>query len=356
VFTGVRPSDEDRMMVATYVERANEIAKLGNAAELIARYPEVVRMLGFLEGKPAAAAAKVLDLHRRHGEEVNGAIERMLAVNAKALRERSLPVDCLLRLTYDSGGGGAATGPPAEQPALERQKQRWEEEAEAANVYRLWRGDHWWNLVFQGERDVVADDRGVQLIEYLLRHPPDEPIHASALESLVDGSPLVDGAGAIETDGHGDGKGGGDGGMVLGGVIVEGAGKKLTGGITLPALRQELAELKAAMGDETLPQDERDDAEEEWQGLVRAHSKGGKSSGQAGRAADRVRKAIKAKIDEWRGLERAKGKPNRVLQAFSKHLEQCLWLPSMGGRGRAGAYGRAGCFTYVPPEGVVWKD
>jgi hypothetical protein len=128
------------------------------------------------------------------------------------------------------------------------------------------------------------------------------------------------------------------------------------GGITLPALRQELAELKAAMGDETLPQDERDDAEEEWQGLVRAHSKGGKSSGQAGRAADRVRKAIKAKIDEWRGLERAKGKPNRVLQAFSKHLEQCLWLPSMGGRGRAGAYGRAGCFTYVPPEGVVWKD
>jgi hypothetical protein len=121
-------------------------------------------------------------------------------------------------------------------------------------------------------------------------------------------------------------------------------------------LRQELAELKAAMDDETLPQDERDAAEEKWQELLHAHSKGGKVGGQAGRAADRVRKAIKAKIDEWRGLERTKGKPNQVLQAFSKHLEQCLWLPSMGGRGRAGAYGRPGCFTYVPPEGVVWRD
>src|ERR1039458_4097977 len=88
----------------------------------------------------------------------------------------------------------------------------------------------------------------------------------------------------------------------------------------------------AAMDDDTLPQDERDAAEEKWQELLHAHSKGGKVSGQAGQAADRVRKTIKAKIDEWRGLERTKGKPNRVLQAFSKHLEQCLWLPSVGGR------------------------
>jgi hypothetical protein len=128
------------------------------------------------------------------------------------------------------------------------------------------------------------------------------------------------------------------------------------GSISLPALKQKLAELKADMEDKTLPQQERDAAEQERQELLLAHSKGGKVGGQAGRAADRVRKAIKAKIDEWRKLERTKGKPNQVVQAFGKHLEQCLWLPSMGGRGRAGAYGRAGCFTYVPPEGVVWKD
>jgi hypothetical protein len=39
------------------------------------------------------------------------------------------------------------------------------------------------------------------------------------------------------------------------------------------------------------------------------------------------------------------------------------WLGSFAcdsGRERrallAGAYGKAGCFTYVPPDGVVWKD
>lgn len=93
-----------------------------------------------------------------------------------------------------------------------------------------------------------------------------------------------------------------------------------------------------------------------WRGLLQAHSKGGKLGGQASRAADKVRKAIRAKLDEWKKLERTKGKPNKVVQAFAKHLEECLWLPSMGGRGRAGAYGKPGCFTYLPPDGVVWKD
>jgi hypothetical protein len=354
VFTGARPKDEDRMMVATYIERANEIAKLGSVTDLIARYPEAVRMLKFLEGKPVAVAAKVLDLHKRHAAEVNGAIERMLAANAKAVREHGLERDCLLRLSYDSGSGGAA--PPAAQPTAERQEERWEEESEGADVYRLWKGDGWWNLVFQGERDVVEADRGVELIEYLLKHPPDEAIHASNLEALVDGRPLIDGAGAIEVDGHPNGNGDADGEMALGGVIQEGAGKKLMGSISLPALKAELAGHRQAMDDPLLPQNERDDARRKLNELLRGHQRGGKVTGAAGRASDRVRKAIKAKIDGWKKLERTKGKPNKVVRSFAAHLEQHLWLPSMGGRGRAGAYGRAGCFTYVPPEGVVWKD
>jgi 7-cyano-7-deazaguanine synthase in queuosine biosynthesis len=188
VFIGARPTDEDRMMVATYVERANQIAKLGNVAELVERYPEAVRMLAYLDAKPAAAAAKVLDLHKRHAEEVNEAIERMLAAHAKALRARTLPVDCLLRLTYDSGGGTVAA-PPAKQPTSERQVERWQKDAEPADSYRLWRGDGWWNLVFKGGQDVVEDDRGTELVEHLLKNPPIEPLHASVIEQLVDGVP-----------------------------------------------------------------------------------------------------------------------------------------------------------------------
>ena len=245
---------------------------------------------------------------------------------------------------------------PAEQRCAERQEERWEKESEGANVYRLWKGDGWWNLVFQGERDVIDHDRGVELIEYLLKHPPDEAIHASALESLVDGSPLADGAGAIEVDAHGSGNGDGGGEVALGGVIEEGAGKKLMGSITLPALRAELTGHRKAMEDTTLPQEERDDAKRKLNELLQAHLRGGKVGGAAGRAVDRVRKAIKGKIDEWKELERSKGKPNKAVQAFAAHLEQYLWLPSMGGRGRAGASGRPGCFIYERPAGVVWKD
>jgi hypothetical protein len=356
VFTGGRPKDEDRMMVATYVERANEIARLANPAELITRYPDAVRMLAYLDGKPAAAAAKALDLHKRHAEEVNEAIERMLAAHAKALRARTLPADCLLRLTYDSGGAPAPTPPPAKQPTLARQKERWQEEAEPPDSYRLWRGDGWWNLVFKGGRDTLEDDRGTQLIEYLLKNPPPKPLHASIIEQLVDGAPVAHGAVPVDLDDHSGTDAPGNGHISVGGALVEGAGKKLMGAITLPALKKKLAELKQDMNDTTLPESERGAAETEWRDLLKAHSKGGKLAGQAGRAADRVRKAIKGKIDEWKKLERTKGKPNKVVQAFAKHLEECLWLPSMGGRGRAGAYGKPGCFTYIPPDGVVWKD
>jgi hypothetical protein len=223
-----------------------------------------------------------------------------------------------------------------------------------AGIYRLWKGDGWLNLVFHGEQDVIKDDRAAELIDYLLKNPPAEGLHASVLESLVDGRPLAEAAGAIEVEGNG--AGGGDGVADVGGVVEEGAGKKLMGGITLPALKEKLAELKGFMADKTLPQEEREAAEKEWRGLVRAYARGGKLGGQAGRSVDRVRKAIKAKIEELKGAEKADGKPNEVLRAFGAHLEQHLWLPSMGGKGRSGASVRAGCFIYEPPAGVVWTD
>lgn len=222
------------------------------------------------------------------------------------------------------------------------------------DVYRLWKGNGWVNLVFHGEQDVIKDDRAALLIDYLLKNPPVEGLHASVLESLVDGRPPVEGAGAVEVEG--DGAVGGDGAADVGGVVEEGAGKKLMGGITLPALKEKLAELRGIMADKTLPQEEREAAEKEWRGLVRAYARGGKLGGQAGRSVDRVRKAIKAKIEELKGAEKANGTPNEVLRAFGAHLEQHLWLPSMGGKGRTGASVRAGCFIYEPAAGVVWTD
>jgi 7-cyano-7-deazaguanine synthase in queuosine biosynthesis len=335
VFTGVRPSDEDRMMVATYVERANEIAKLGNATELIARYPEVVGMLDFLEGKPAAAAAKVLELHKRHAQEVNKAIERTLAANVKALRERTLPVDCLLRLTYDSGGGGLAMTAPVAQPATEQQKERWEKERHGPNDYRLTRDYKVWRLVYRGEEVVLAEERGVALANHLLKHPPEEPIHATVLEVKVDGAPVAGGQ--------------------IGGVIQEAAGAVLNAGDNT-LLKRKLLELKAAAEDETLPESEREEAAEEFSKLLRSARNMRRSGGQADRVALRVRKALRRFIDDLESAESGPGEPHLLLRAFGEHLEDYLWLPSVSAKNRKGAVGKPGCFTYLPPEGVVWRD
>ena len=45
-----------------------------------------------------------------------------------------------------------------------------------------------------------------------------------------------------------------------------------------------------------------------------------------------------------------------VLREFAAHLQQHLWIPSVGAAGRTGAAGRPGCFTYEPPSGVNWRD
>ena len=139
-------------------------------------------------------------------------------------------------------------------------------------------------------------------------------------------------------------------------MVEEGTGKKLMGAMTLPALKTKLADLKKDMNDETLPRSEREAAGAEWRGLLRAYKRGGEMRGQAGQAVDRVRKGIRNKIDDLLEAKSTKGKPNWVLQAFGAHLEEYLWLPSVGGKGLAGASGRAGCFIYEPPSGVVWRD
>ena len=217
---------------------------------------------------------------------------------------------------------------------------------EGLNVYRLEKGYRAWGLVFRGEPDVVGDERAVDLVDWLLKNPLDEAIHASVLENKVDGSPLADGAGAVEGDGTA---------VDLGGVIEEASGRKLMGSITLPALRKELAGHRQAMNDETLPQAERDDAERRLKVLVNAYSSGGVVAEGAAQAVERVRKAIGGLIEGLKRANRADGQPNATLRGFGEHLEEYLWRRSRGARGRAVTSGRAGCFIYEPPPGVVWR-
>ena len=199
----------------------------------------------------------------------------------------------------------------------------------------------------------MPDDRAVNLVEYLLKHPANDPVHAIQLENLVDGEPLRDGWGGI---GQAE-----ENGSVpvavgsVGGVVQEASGRKLAGKDTLPALRAEYIELRATVDDETLSPEEREEARGKLSEMAKASSQGGKFVDQASRAADRVRKQIKTLIKELMEAEKSRGTPNDVLRAFGKHLEDHLWLPSVGMKNRIGATGKPGCYTYDPPDDVRWR-
>ncbi len=341
VFTGARSKDEDRMMVATYLERANKIATLRDATELLSRFPEVARLLPHLSSNALAAAQRVFDLHKRHAAEVTTAVEEMFARHKSEVRQGTLPSNCLLRIAYESGPRHAKAVDST--AAKQEQEARWEKEKEDANTYRLSKGYKVWGLVFAGKEVPLADERGLELIEYLLKNPPEEPIHASNLEHLADGAVVLDEFAAV------------DAGAVhatLSGPVQEATGKKLGGGVgTL--LTKKLSTLRSAIDDVTLPESERRQAQEELDELVEQTKKGGKVATAAGRASERVRKAIRRFIDDVKKEKGRDKRPNPVLHAFAEHLEKHLWTPSMSQKARAG---RPGCFIYEPPAGVVWRD
>ena len=209
-----------------------------------------------------------------------------------------------------------------------------EEEEEDPNTYRLIKDYKCWRLIYQGKEAVLADERAVVLVDYLLKNPPDEPIHGTELEVRVQGAPVVNGE--------------------IGGVIQEATGAKLNAGDN-KILKDKLRELKAASKDENIPESERAEAAEELAKTLQAAAKVRKNGGQPARVAERVRKALRRFIDELKVANDSKGNPHPVLRSFADHLEEYVWMPSVGGKHRVGAVGKPGCFTYVAPQGVVWK-
>ena len=344
VFTESRDKDADKIMGAAFLERANQVAEMKDTSDFLMAFPEVRRALPHLGLDAGRGAELLLSLYRRHADEVNKGVDVMLARHAVALRKRKLPGDCLLWTVHAPNSVHVVPTPePAATDATGAESK--------LPRYFIRKELGVWRIRVDGKETVAQDCRAMELVAWLLMNPPDEAIHASVLENQVDGDSVTDGAGAIDY---------GDDNAVqhsdVGGAIVEIAGKKLKGKMTLPELKQKLAAARKDMNDENLSQSERDEAEEELNKLLKAFDRGGKVSGQAELAVERVRKAIKSLINDLKAAKRQQGLVNVALCAFGEHLEQNLWLPSIGGKNRAGASGKPGCFIYEPPAGVRWKD
>ena len=151
VFTESRPKDEDKIMGAAYLEKAIQCKSLTDVAEFITNNPEVMRVLRYVEGKPANVAQRILDLHKRHAKEVTDALQIMIQRNTQAIMERTLPPDSLLRTVIESQT--PMTMPAVEQEAAAEPKSATEENILTIGRFRyrdgfgdIWIGDTHYDL------------------------------------------------------------------------------------------------------------------------------------------------------------------------------------------------------------------
>ncbi len=163
VFTQSRDKGDDKIMAAAYLERANQVKSLTDVSQFLASYAEVNRVFRYIDGSTAQAAQRVFDLYKRHATEVTGAVDDLVSRNIAAIRERTLPGDCLLRTVYESG---SVISVPAVTSA----------EKMPDNIFRK-RGGVWEaRFLARGRNTILLQgvDKGTEYINLLLAYPERE--------------------------------------------------------------------------------------------------------------------------------------------------------------------------------------
>jgi hypothetical protein len=332
VFTESLPKDADKIMAASYVERANEVGRFRTAAQFVGAFPEVLRALRHMEGEPTGLAGRVLQLYQRHAGEVTTALDAMAVRHRKAIRLRTLPADCLLRIMDDPGsvvvlpavesggnGAGPVTEPPKSPVAL------------ASPRYLLRRGAGMWRVVCDKKEGEIDLGRGISLVAYLLFNPPLGGLHGTELASLA-----------------------------FGYEVVQEASLSADGDSTRRLIQKKARECMAVLQDPSASDMEKDEARGELETLGKALNVTRQdSNGGADKQVRAVRRAIERLIDKLREAKDRKGDPHVGLRAFGEHLHEYVWKPSSrfsGDRRARARAGVAGRFTYERPADVVWEE
>lgn len=106
VFTQSRSTEQkvgaDKTLYASYIERSNQVRKIDSVAQLIRKYPELTRAIPFIRGEAGAVAQRCFDLYKKHAADVNAVVDAKLTEYKTAIRERSIGVDSMLRIVYES--------------------------------------------------------------------------------------------------------------------------------------------------------------------------------------------------------------------------------------------------------------
>lgn len=157
LLVGEQTAGESRIMLSSYVETAQQVSNM-DEARFFSRYGEAVRALRHVGLDEDEAARRIIDLSRRHSAQVMSVVDQGVARYSKAIRARSLPESCLVRLVHDprpsSGVLGSVTASTCNEAQFE--------------LRRLGEG---WDLRFRGKLTRLAHRIGLIYIDHLIRFP-----------------------------------------------------------------------------------------------------------------------------------------------------------------------------------------
>ena len=203
--------------------------------------------------------------------------------------------------------------------------------------YALCRGLGFWELTFEGRHAVFKHEQGALYVVWLLLHPPPEPIHALAL--ALDARTISDQApGAAE--------------------VIQQRYLGLDDAETVRTLRRRQHALEAVLDDHHEIEPVKAEVLRELEAIADSLRQSAWRSHECARKCARaVSLAIQLLLAHLTRAVDVEGKPHPVLQAFARHLEEHLLIPSGRERTQGGVQTAAlsGWYIYEPPPGVTWS-
>jgi 7-cyano-7-deazaguanine synthase in queuosine biosynthesis len=185
--TGAREKEDDKLLLIEYVAAADRFAECKNTDDFLAKCGEANRavpsMMDFLGVDADAAGRALFELHKRHGEAVGRALQRVFARHAKEMRSGDLPPTSMPMLLSSKGlrasSAASSTSAPT-SPVLN-----------TASEYVLRDDGEMWTLRFRGGRAFpLKRHKGLTYLRFLLQRPGDT-LTAFALIDLAEGRELA---------------------------------------------------------------------------------------------------------------------------------------------------------------------
>jgi hypothetical protein len=116
LLTGPRTPEKDLTLIESFIRTATEIGSM-DELQIVEHYGEVSRVLRHVRPLSADQVAdRVIQLYRRHSDEVSGVIDGAIRDHASDIREGKLPTTCAIALaipkTYKKAPAAEKREPP----------------------------------------------------------------------------------------------------------------------------------------------------------------------------------------------------------------------------------------------------